>query len=75
MSDTWVEGDYKSVSWVAAVSFVGGFVISFYGDGIRKGWLKEQLAASACNCKDLFTRMCDPPKRLDDVVIHLPGDF
>ncbi|XP_044980576.1 LRR receptor-like serine/threonine-protein kinase RGI2 [Hordeum vulgare subsp. vulgare] len=31
--------DHSSAIWVAAVSFVVGFVVSFYGDGIRNGWL------------------------------------
>jgi hypothetical protein len=30
--------DNKSGIWVAAVSFVVCFVISFYGDGIKNGW-------------------------------------
>jgi hypothetical protein len=35
--------EYRSAIWVAVVSFVFGFVASFYGNGIKQGWFKELI--------------------------------
>jgi hypothetical protein len=55
--------DNSSAIWIAAVSFVVSFVISFYGDVIRKRWFTPVLS--------MPSRPVEQPPRRDASYVHV----